>query len=377
MSLSKLYDIDNLYKSLKQVKKTSGWKEKTQRYMSDFLTNLTSLSESLQNGTYKPTQPRTFLINERGKIRLIESYNVEDRIVQGCFINEILLPIVKPYLIYDNSASLKGRGTGHFRNRFELKLARFAKEHGSNGYILLGDFTKYFDNLLHSNFLAFLQHCGCDEDILTFTDMLLKEHIVYVADDTIPFNSVDYYHGINHGNIKVEKTIGIGSPLAQIAGICGACDVDNLLGIVLGLESGRYMDDFYAISRSKEELVNAKERVSEKVKEKGLFLNPKKTQVIPLSHEFTMLHTTYRIEGHTLVKRPDKLSFIKERRKLKRLTPKVISGEMSREMFENRHRSWKGDIDKRFVNTKSLNNIELLYKEELTCIQSHLGMELR
>ena len=371
MSLSKLYDIDNLYKALKQVKKTSGWKEKTQRYSSDFLTNLTNLSEQLQNGTYKPTKPREFIINERGKIRLIESYSVEDRIVQGCFINEILLPIVRPYLIYDNSASLKGRGTGHFRNRFELKLARFAKEYGSNGYILLGDFTKYFDNLLHINFLNFLQHCGCDEDALDFTDMLLKEHIIYVENDKIPFNSVDYYHGLNHGDIRVDKTIGIGSPLAQIAGVCGAYEIDNLLGIVLGLESGRYMDDFYALSQFKNELIIAKELVSNKVRERGLFLNPKKTQIIPLSHEFTILHTIYRIDGHTLVKRPDKYSFTKERRKLKCLTPKVIDGEMTLEQFESRHQSWEGDINKRFVNTRSLNNIKLLYKEELECIQLH------
>lgn len=371
MSLSKLYDIDNLYKSLLRIRKTSGWKEKTQRYWSNFLTNLTDLSERLQNGTYKPTKPTTFIINERGKVRLIESYSVEDRIVQGCFVNEILLPIIKPYIIYDNSASLKGRGTSHFRNRFELKLARFAKECGSNGYILLGDFTKYFDNLLHENFLNFLQHCGCDKDVLDFTKMLLKEHIIYVEDDKIPFNSIDYFYGINHGNIKVEKGMGIGSILAQIAGVCGACEIDNLLGIVLGLESGRYMDDFYAISRFKEELVETKEKVGEKAKEIGLFLNPKKTQIIPLSHEFTLLHTTYRIEGHTLIKRPDKKSFVRERRKLKKLATKVINGEMTLQQFELRHQSWLGDINKRFANTRSLNNMQLAYKEELECIQLH------
>ena len=375
MSLSKLYDIDNLYKALKQVQKTSGWKETTQRYSSNFLTNLTDLSERLQNGAYKPTKPQQFIIHERGKIRLIESYSVEDRIVQNCLVNEILLPAIKPYLIYDNSASLKGRGVSHFRNRLELKLYRFAKKYGSDGYILLGDFTKYFDNLLHSNFLAFLRHCGCDEDVVQFVDMLLKEHVVYVADDTIPFNSVEYYQGLNRGDIRVEKGAGIGSMLAQVAGICGACYVDNLLSIVLGLETGRYMDDFYALSRGKEELVNAKKRVEQEVDEKGMFLNPKKTQIVPLSHEFTILHTTYRIKGHTLIKRPDKKTFVRERRKLKKLTPKVISGEMPQEAFELRHQSWKGNIDKRFANTKSLNNVELLYKEELECIQLHLETE--
>ncbi len=159
---------------------------------------------------------------ERGKPRLIESYSVEDRIVQGCFINEILLPAVIPYLSFDNSASLKGRGVDHFRNRFEKKLRQFAREYGEDGYILLGDFTKYFDNLSHACFLDFLRHCKCDEEVLQFTALLLEQHVVYVEDDTIPFNAIDYAQGKNHGNIKLEKTIGIGSPLAQIAGVCGA-----------------------------------------------------------------------------------------------------------------------------------------------------------
>lgn len=374
--LSKLYDIDNLYKALKRVYKTSGWKEKTQRYMSNFLTNLTELSEKLEKDEYVPKKPLLFIINERGKIRLIESYDVEDKIVSGCLVNEILLPAIKPYLIYDNSASLKGRGTSHFRNRLELKLERFAKNYGENGFILLGDFTKYFDNLLHYNFLNFLKHCGLDDDVIFFVKNWLDTHVVYVKDDKIPFNSIDYFNGVNHGNIKLEKTVGIGSTLSQVCGICGAYEIDNLLSIVLGLESGRYMDDFYAISQSKEELIAAKIIVEEKAKERGLFLNPKKTQIVPLSHEFTILHTKYRIKDNTLIKRPDKESFTRERRRLKKLTNKVISGEMTEEQFILRHQSWKGDISKRFVNTKSLASIELLYKEELQCIQSHLKMEL-
>ncbi len=121
------------------------------------------------------------------------------------------------------------------------------------------------------------------------------------------------------------------------------------------------MDDFYAIAQTKEELINAKELVVKEATEKGLFLNPKKTQIVPLSHEFTILHTTYRIKGHTLIIRPDKASFTRERRKLKKLSIKVKEGKIPLKEFENRHKSWKCAIEKRFPRATSLDSVEQLY----------------
>lgn len=105
-----LYNLDNLYEAFLEVKAASGWKETTQRYEEDLLFHLLDLHKRLINGTYKPTKPYCFLYNERGKLRLIESYIIDDRIVQWCFVNKVLLPLIRPKLIYDNSASLKGAG---------------------------------------------------------------------------------------------------------------------------------------------------------------------------------------------------------------------------------------------------------------------------
>lgn len=365
MSLSKLYDINNLYKSFLAVKKQSGWKYATQKYEENFLINLIQLRNKLITRTYTPSRPEQFLLNERGKIRLIESYTVEDRIVQGCFVNDILLPIIRPYLIYDNSASLKGRGTKHFRNRLEYKLKKHIRKYGNCGYILLGDFSKYFDNLQHQNFYDFLKRCKASDDIIEFTKLLLRDHIIYVKEDKM-FNSIDYFNGINRGSLKIEKSMGIGSQIAQIGGICGAYMIDNLVKNVFGEHNyGRYMDDFYIISNSKEKLKKELDIIEKECKEYGLYLNKKKTQIVPLKHNFVILKTIYRINNKTLIKKPKKDTFVRERRKLKRLAIKVQQGEMSIDDYINRHQSWQGDLVQRFGYTRSIKNTEKIFKEKL------------
>ena len=49
-------------------------------------------------------------------------------------------------LIYDNGASLKDKGLDFARRRFEIHLRNAYKEYGGKAYILLMDFTKYYDN---------------------------------------------------------------------------------------------------------------------------------------------------------------------------------------------------------------------------------------
>ena len=179
--IEKLWDIDNLYKSFLSVKAQSGWKEATQRYEENVLFNLTNLSDKLKHNTYEPTRPITFLYKERGKLRLIESYTVEDRIVQNCFVNDILIPLIKPHLIYDNSASLENRGADFFNRRLIKNLKQFSHEYGNDGYILKGDFTKWFDNLCHEIFYSKLRNFGADEDVIEFSKLLLKDHIIDVS----------------------------------------------------------------------------------------------------------------------------------------------------------------------------------------------------
>ena len=53
------------------------------------------------------------------------------------------------HYIYDNGASLVGKGFSFAINRVKILLRKWYKKHGMNGYIVLIDFSKFFPNCSH------------------------------------------------------------------------------------------------------------------------------------------------------------------------------------------------------------------------------------
>lgn len=91
-----------------------------------------------------------FMLVERGKIRAITGLEIEDRIVRHSLNDFILMPRIRPLLIYDNGASIKHRGITFSRNRLEYHLHNYYKKYGTNeGWIMLLDVSKYYDNIRH------------------------------------------------------------------------------------------------------------------------------------------------------------------------------------------------------------------------------------
>jgi hypothetical protein len=370
--LEKMYDLNNLYDSFLCVKYASGWKEKTQAFDENLMMNLIDLKNRLMDGGYQTQKPHKFLLSERGKTRLIESYNIEDRIVQNCFMNNILLPICTPKLIYDNSASIKGKGTDFFRRRFLYHLKDYIKHNGCDGYILLCDMSKYFDNIQHAIWLSQLERLGLDNECLGFVSLLLKNHIVdvsYMTDEEYAncmntiFNSVEYEKidkKLLTGEKMMEKSIGIGAPIAQGAGITHLYRLDNLCKIVLSHKYyARYQDDFYVMHKDKEYLKYTIERITEQCKELGLFLNTKKTQIVKLSHKFTLLKTQYLLHDGKVFTFPCKDVFKREKKHLNELKYEskncdVLNGEKIRHMYSG----WRGDIARRFGECKSIHSFD-------------------
>ena len=132
-----------------ECSKQSRWKEHTQRFLIDLLPRTLKIQEEVRNGTYRVKPTNDFILNERGHIRHIESPAICDRDVQKSLMKQVLTPSLRPCLIYDNYASLTQRGTDFARKRFRIMLQRYIQKYGTDGYILLGDVSKYFENVDH------------------------------------------------------------------------------------------------------------------------------------------------------------------------------------------------------------------------------------
>lgn len=115
--LEEITELDRLCEAFKAVRKASAWKSSTQRYGADVIMQSLKLQRDVRSGKYQQGELLHFTLNERGKERDIHAPTVRDRVLQKVVNQDILLKCLRKYLIYDNFASLTGRGTALARKR--------------------------------------------------------------------------------------------------------------------------------------------------------------------------------------------------------------------------------------------------------------------
>ena len=375
--MGKLTDANYLYESYLRSRKNSQWKPDTQKYGMNWLYHLAELQKQLQNKTYR-TKPRSeFIQNERGRKRVIISKKMDDKIVRHVLCDEILSPQIDPLLIHDNGASRIGKGIDFSRKRFDKHIHDYVRTHGSNnGWILLGDFSKYYDNILHSRIKEILSPFLADDEQWLLEEItsqfkldvsyMSAEEYVHVMEEK--FNSLIHYERKRSSDISGEKflnkSVDIGDQLSQIIGIFYPNQMDHYIKTVCGEKYyGRYMDDWYIISDDKQKLKDYITKIAEYVKPFGIFINEKKTRIIRLDKEFTYLQTKYKITptGH-INKRIPKKAIIRERRKLKKYRIKLDQKLMTYEDIENAYKSWMGIFYKK-MSFVEIQNMKDLYKQ--------------
>jgi len=104
--MESVYDANALLDSFRKCKKGTAWKESVQRYEMNLLRNVRQTQKELAEGTYKQKDIYEFDLSERGKTRHIKAMHISDRVVQKAVCDNILIPELDKYLIYDNGASM-------------------------------------------------------------------------------------------------------------------------------------------------------------------------------------------------------------------------------------------------------------------------------
>lgn len=385
-----LSDANNLYRAYKASVKGSKWKETTQKFMMNFLRYIFSIQEDLLNRTLENGPVEEFSLSERGRVRPISSIRIRDRIVRHALCDEILLPEVKKHIIYDNGASIKGRGISHQRERFEVHLRRYYKQYGNEGWILFGDFSKFYDNIIHEIAKRELLKLFDDDEFIDWLLTLIfdgfKIDVSYMTDEeyancmTETFNKLDYREIPKEqltGEKWMEKSVNIGDQLSQVIGIYYPYRIDNYVKYVRSQKFyGRYMDDWYIMNLSKEELVDLLEHIRVIAKELGIHINEKKTRIVKISSTYKFPQVKYTLtKDGKIVKRinPDRVTTM--RRKLKKLAIKVANGEIPYENIENMFRGWMGSFYK-LLSRQQRKNLITLYEDLFDKTLSIVGKKL-
>lgn len=367
-----IFDGNALFEAYKRAKKGSDWKPQVQRFEMTYLLELSRIQRELKEMTYEFLPSTQFVLNERGKTRVIRGEQIQDRIVKHTLCDEVLNPAVKNFLIYDNGASLVGKGIAFTRKRLLTHLRRYYAQHHSNdGYILLIDFSKYYDNIRHDILMELIKKYVTDEHSLWLLQKTVdrsKVDVSYMSDEEyencldILFNSL-LYQEIDQRLLTGEKFMGkhlnIGDQVAQTAGIAYPIPIDNFVKIVKGVKFyGRYMDDSYAIHESKEFLEELLKGIVEIAGNLGITVNLKKTRICKLSDHWRFLQIQYSLTdtGRVIQKiNPKRLTAM--RRKMKKLAPKLTEKE-----FTDFFRSWFKNHYK-IMSRYQRNNIETLFNQ--------------
>ena len=288
-----VFTYKHLYKAYKKCRRGVAWKASTQKYIVQAPLEVFHAYERLMKGTFKTDGFYEFDLYERGKKRHIRSVTMRERVVQRCLCDNSLVPVVGRSFIYDNGASLEGKGYHFAMNRMIRHLQLHYRKYGSEGYIMLFDFKHFFDNVSHEVVRGALSKLYSDTRLLN-----LIMHFVDAFGD---------------------KGMGLGSQISQTLALLTADRLDHVIKEEMGIRCyGRYMDDGYLIHYDKEYLQECLDRIREVCKEYGIELNEKKTQIVKLSHGFTWLKArVYLTESGKVVKKIYKRSITKMRQKLK------------------------------------------------------------
>lgn len=371
-----VYDLNSLYNAYLAAKKESDWKPQVQKYEMDFLPRIVESKSDLKNRTYKSKDSTEFIIRERGKTRPITGLQMSDRVIRHSLCDNVLTPSLLDYMIYDNGASLKNKGIDFSRERFERHLHMYYREHGSNdGYILLMDYSKFYDNIPHETaYNAVAKHVKDDFSLWLLRCVFdnFKIDVSYMDDDeyencmNAPFDSAKYRLNIpkskHTGEKYMYKSVNIGDQCSQIIGIYYPTPIDNFIKIVKGQKYyGRYMDDSYVIHESKEFLHILSLEVIEKAKEFGIILNQKKTRIVKLSDYYRFLQISYSLtDSGRLIRKINPKRIVDMRRKLKKLSTMVQNGERTQEEVENMFKAWMGSHC-HLMSKLQRDNLNLLY----------------
>lgn len=334
-----LFTFDNLFDAFYKCRTNVRWKESIQRYEANLYTNIYDLFKQLENRTFKSKGFHTFVINERGKQRWIRSVHISERIVQKVLCDNYLVPLLSHYLIYDNGATLKGKGTDFTLIRLNLHLHKYYREFNTNkGYILIYDFSDYFGSINHNILFDYISNFILDKDIF--------ELVVYLVN--------------NFGSVG----LGLGSQVSQILSVAFPNRLDHYFKDFLSIKYyGRYMDDGYVICNNMDDIRNCEDKLYEISSKLDLKISPRKIKIERLDKGFKFLKKDIILtdSGKVVMSLCNK-SITNERRRLIAYKKMFEYGKIGMDIILQSYKSWRGWAIK-FDNNRSVHNMDMLFIE--------------
>lgn len=303
-----VFTFHDLYAAGKQCCNGVRWKNSTQRFEMHLFSTTAKARKALLESNWKPGGYYRFTLNERGKTRVIDAPNIRDRQVQKVYTHKVLLPLYLPSMIWNNGASLPGKGFEFSKQELRKDLRYHFRRYGRDGNVILLDFQQFFPTASH--------------------EVVLERHKQLLLNDDIRKIGDDIIHSVPGG-----KGLPLGVEPSQAEMIAFPSALDNYIKCQLSLKcAGHYMDDYYIIvppDRNPKEIMRL---VVTKAKSLHLTVSTSKSRIVPLTKPFRYCKAKYMLtETGKVIVNGNRDSMKRARRKIKAFYHKIENGEMTYE----------------------------------------------
>lgn len=316
MSFEEVVDYKNLLNGGLDACNGGRWKPSVQSFELTLLRHTSVNKKQLKERKYKPYKTNDFMLRERGKWRIIKAHKIKDRQVYKSFCKYELKPCTKNLIVNNNAASQVGKGTLYSIQTFKKGLVKATRKWKNDFYVVTFDFHDYFGSILHNKITEVI-HLSDKE-----SNKLLQQYV-----DIFPGNC----------------GIGIGGEPSQDISIVFPSKIDKMLCCdKTVLDSGRYMDDGYAICHAKEEAIRVLENIRKVAEELGLILNEKRTKICWMKKDsiIWLKKRTFITNSGRIVMRLTRENVNEELRRIKYQKEKIDNGEMNRSIADASIECW-------------------------------------
>jgi RNA-directed DNA polymerase len=259
--IDKVYALPNLRKAFARVKVNSNAAgvdhvtvEEFERHLE---ANLEELSQSLQDGSYRPQAIRRAWIPKLGskEMRPLGIPTVRDRVVQAA-LRAVLEPIFERDFAVQSYGFRPKRGCKDALRRVDTLLKQ------SYNWVVDADLKSYFDTIPHSALLDRVREKVADGRVLRLLEAFLHARVMETAKGWTP-----------------EGGTPQGAVVSPLLSNIYLDPLDQLMA-GKGIEMVRYADDFVVLCRTEVAAQEALEVVRDWTTRVGLTLHPVKTRIV-------------------------------------------------------------------------------------------------
>lgn len=367
--------FDAMYDASYKVCRNVRWKDSVINFEENRIDIILQTEEDLRNSEYLQLAFSCFSVIERGKQRDIRACHINDRLVQNSLCEQVLLPELTPKFIYDNCATLKGRGIDFALKRAKKHLQAAHREYGFGNtfYGARIDIRKYFDSINHESLRQIARKVIKNDDIYNLVSYFIGTFAFSLTKDKTPIPGKQYYVTKNKKYVRLkqvksfkkngkyyeynEKSLGLGSQTSQLLALLALNEIDHFIKEELHIKYyGRYMDDLYLLHNDSKYLAECLNKIEMKLKDIGLEMNRKKTSISPITPikadgkrktPFKYLKWNFYItETNAIIQVPFRQKLVKERRKLRKMAALWKEGLISTEDVQLHYQGWRAHISK-------------------------------